>query len=76
VGAPPDGVDPDDHDHYALRHLLMDEVLPAYTARPRWTKMMRNAIASGTERFSAARLVRRYFDEMYLTEAGALDPRV
>jgi|GEM_PF-4041 len=66
VGAPPAGTDADDHDYYALRGLLEDEVLPAYTDREQWTQMMRNAVASATERFSSGRLVRRYFDEMYL----------
>ena len=66
VGAPPPDVDADEHDYYALRGLLTDEVLPAYADRKQWTQMMRNAVASASERFSSARLVRRYFDEMYL----------
>jgi starch phosphorylase len=70
VGAPPEGVDADDHDYHALRHLLMEVLLPTYQDRDRWTQMMGNAIVSATERFSAARLVRRYFDEMYLDGAS------
>jgi starch phosphorylase len=65
VGAPPPNAVVDDHDHDALRALLCDAVLPTYQARPRWIEMMRSAIASATERFSAGRCVRRYFDELY-----------
>jgi len=66
VGAPPEGVDADTHDYQSLRSLIEDDVLPVYEAdRAGWVKMMRSSIRSASQRFSADRCVRRYFEELY-----------
>lgn len=65
VGAPPEGVDVDEHDRLALQALITDSVVPAYQDRDRWTQMMRASINDASERFSADRCVQRYFDELY-----------
>ncbi len=69
VGAPPEGANADTHDYQALRSLLEDEVMPLYAGdRARWTAMMRASISTAERRFSAARMVRRYGEELYSPE--------
>ena len=56
----------DEHDLRALQDTLTSAVLPTfYDDRPRWVGMMRAAIRTAEERFSAARMVNRYHSELY-----------
>jgi starch phosphorylase len=59
----------DAKDLEALYRTLETEVLPAWRDRARWTGMMRASIAMGVTRFSAARMVREYFDRLYAEQA-------
>ncbi|MBJ94832.1 MAG: alpha-glucan phosphorylase [Rickettsiales bacterium] len=61
-----EGEGQDEHDYHALKQLLVSEVLPTfYDDRARWVKMMRAAVRTAETRFSAARMVSRYHDELY-----------
>jgi starch phosphorylase len=60
----------DEKDLAALHALLVDEVLPAWADRPRWTKMMQASIRMGVERFSSDRMVREYFAEIYSRDSA------
>jgi starch phosphorylase len=65
--------DPDDQDardQRALLDVLEAEVLPAWADPARWLRMMRAAVAMGTGRFSAERMVRDYFAHLYAEDAG------
>jgi starch phosphorylase len=55
----------DARDHQSLFDVLEREVLPAFEDRPRWRAMMRASITMAATRFSAARMVREYFDRLY-----------
>jgi starch phosphorylase len=59
--------DQDDHDLEALYAVLEGDVLPAWGDRARWTHMMQASIVSVAEGFSAARMVREYFERLYAT---------
>jgi len=41
-------------------------VLPAWADPARWTRMMRASIRMGVERFSSDRMVREYFERLYV----------
>jgi starch phosphorylase len=65
-GSDGDGSDDlDARDHASLLRIIETEMLPAYADRPRWRGMMRASIRMAAERFSAARMVRDYFDRLY-----------
>jgi len=49
----------------ALHRTLLEEVMPTYENRPRWTRMMQSAIATAKQGFSAERMVLQYYDELY-----------
>ena len=56
----------DEHDLRALQLILTSEVLPTfYEDRARWVSMMRSAVQTGEERFSARLMVERYHSELY-----------
>ena len=57
----------DEKDMRALYDTIEHEVLPAWADRVRWLAMMRASITMAAERFSAARMVRDYFDKVYAT---------
>jgi starch phosphorylase len=59
----------DERDLKALHEVLEREVLPAWYDRARWTTMMQASIAMATERFSADRMVREYFEKLYAPPA-------
>jgi starch phosphorylase len=46
------------------------DVLPAWADRARWVKMMQASIAMASERFSAERMVREYFELLYEPETA------
>jgi starch phosphorylase len=62
----------DARDLDALHEVLNKEVLPAWADRPGWVKMMQASIAMGVEHFSADRMVRDYFERLYLPGAPEL----
>jgi starch phosphorylase len=80
----PDEAEQDAHDLESLYRVLLDEVVPTYyDRRERWVEMMRASVASTRDRFSAARMVRDYVEQLYApdgdgqptTEAAATDAR-
>lgn len=63
---PPSVAEQDARDRKALHHVLLDEVVPTYYEHPeRWKRMMRASIESTREQFSAARMVREYYERLY-----------
>jgi starch phosphorylase len=62
TGAP----DQDHRDAAALYDVLERDVLPTYADRTRWLGMMQASIAMGAERFSSDRMLKQYFDELYV----------
>lgn len=56
----------DESDLYALYRVLFNEVVPTfYGNQERWQDMMLESIKTTAERFSAHRMLSRYYDEMY-----------
>jgi glycogen phosphorylase len=62
----------DTRDIDALYEVLEDDVLPTWANRARWNRMMQASIAMACEKFSADRMVREYFDKLYLPGAPEL----
>ncbi len=61
------GEDQDQHDLDALYKVLLDEVMPTYyDNRDKWIEMMRDSINTSRERFSAKRMVKDYYEQMYI----------
>jgi starch phosphorylase len=61
------GCDQDKHDAESLYRVLLDEIIPTYyNNREQWVNMMRASIEMSSERFSAARMVRDYYQKMYI----------
>ncbi|ACL70893.1 alpha-glucan family phosphorylase [Halothermothrix orenii] len=61
-----EGEDQDQHDLDALYNVLLKEVVPTYyDNKEKWAQMMRASIESTYDKFSAQRMVSRYYDEMY-----------
>ena len=62
----PDEAVQDAHDLADLYRVLLDEVVPTYyDDRDTWTDMMRASITSTRDRFSAARMVTDYVEQLY-----------
>lgn len=56
----------DESDLYALYRVLFNEVIPTfYGNKDRWKDMMKESIDTTYERFSAKKMVERYYEEMY-----------
>ena len=67
----PDEAVQDAHDLEDLYRVLLDEVVPTYyDDRGRWTDMMRASIQSTRDRFSAARMVTDYVEQLYGPAGG------
>jgi starch phosphorylase len=62
----------DERDLEALYAVLEGEVLPAWSDRKRWVRMMQASIAMATEGFSSDRMVRDYFETLYATEENGV----
>ena len=60
----------DARDLAATYDAFENEVLPAWADRARWVKMMQASIAMASERFSAERMVREYFELLYVPETA------
>jgi starch phosphorylase len=58
--------DQDQRDLDSLYDVLEREVLPAYADRARWTGMMQASIATAEEKFSSDRMLREYFERLYV----------
>ncbi|GFR34962.1 alpha-glucan family phosphorylase [Thermobrachium celere] len=57
----------DAHDAKCLYEVLLNEVVPTYYEnKTKWAEMMRESIKSTQEKFSAARMVKEYYDLMYI----------
>lgn len=57
--------DQDAHDLGALHAVIEKDVLPAWSDRGRWGRMMAASIRMATEKFSSDRMVRDYYDTLY-----------
>jgi starch phosphorylase len=67
----PDERSQDDRDRASLYRVLLGEVLPAYYDAPaRWKRMMVQSVRDTHAPFSAARMVREYFERMYPVQAA------
>jgi starch phosphorylase len=58
--------DADLRDLAALYDTLETDVLPTWSDPVRWTRMMHASIAMGVDRFSSDRMVREYFERLYV----------
>jgi len=66
IGNGYEGNDQDQVDVESLYQVLLKEIIPTfYIQREKWVGMMRASIEMSRERFSAARMVREYFELMY-----------
>src|SRR6185295_4625712 len=60
--------DQDERDLEALYTTIENDVLPAYADRERWLAMMQSSIGTITEQFSSDRMVREYFERLYVRD--------
>lgn len=66
IGNGYEGKDADKVDSESLYRVLQKEVLPTYYRNQRkWVTMMRSSIRMAEEKFSAARMVRDYYNQLY-----------
>lgn len=66
IGNGYEGKDQDKVDAESLYKVLLEEIIPTfYNHRDQWVTMMRASIEMSRERFSAARMVREYYQQMY-----------
>jgi starch phosphorylase len=70
IGDGTEAPDPDERDLQSLYDTLEKDVLPAFADQSRWTRMMRASIQMATERFSADRMVKEYFERLYTARAA------
>jgi starch phosphorylase len=57
----------DKHDLEALYQVLLEKVIPTYyNNRNKWIKMMRNSILSTKDEFSIERMLKDYYNKMYI----------
>uniref|UniRef100_A0A7C5Z859 glycogen phosphorylase n=1 Tax=Caldicellulosiruptor owensensis TaxID=55205 RepID=A0A7C5Z859_9FIRM len=60
----------DSHDLKSLVNVMQNEVIPTYYKdRDKWVKMMQNSIESTLEKFSAERMVKEYYEKMYIQKS-------
>ncbi|MFP4633466.1 MAG: alpha-glucan family phosphorylase [Candidatus Aenigmatarchaeota archaeon] len=55
----------DKHDAKSLYRVLLNEVIPKYREREKWTKMMENSIATARPEYTASSLVDRYSEKLW-----------
>lgn len=66
IGNGYEGKNQDQNDAESLYQVLLTEIIPTYyNHRDQWVDMMRSSIEMSRERFSAARMVREYYERMY-----------
>jgi starch phosphorylase len=57
----------DDHDINALYKVLTEEVIPTYYGNhKKWIEMMKNSILSTKDKFSVKRMLKEYYQKMYI----------
>ncbi len=67
IGDGYEGKDQDKVDAESLYQVLLEEIIPTYYIhRDQWVGMMYASIEMSRERFSAARMVRDYYERMYI----------
>jgi starch phosphorylase len=67
IGDGYEGKDQDKVDAESLYQVLLEEIIPTYyNHRDQWVGMMYASIEMSRERFSAARMVRDYYERMYI----------
>ncbi|MDS1030168.1 alpha-glucan family phosphorylase [Bacillota bacterium LX-D] len=65
----------DEFDAQALYYVLQNEVLPTYyNDQSRWEKMMKASIEMAESYFTAERMVKEYYEKMYMQAAQAKQP--
>ncbi len=61
-----EGENRDEHDKEALYKVLLEEVLPTfYEEKETWKEMMKESINSTYSRFSAEKMLEKYYENMY-----------
>lgn len=66
IGGGYEGKDANAHDAESLYKVLTEEILPVYyNNKAKWAEMMRASIDMSTWQFSAARMVKEYFEKLY-----------
>lgn len=61
------GKDADEVDSASLYKVLKEEIIPTYYGnRGKWLEMMKNSIEMSTWNFSAARMLRQYYEKLYV----------
>lgn len=71
IGNGYEGKDADINDSKSLYEVLQKEVLPTfYENRSKWVEMMKASIDMSREKFSAARMVRDYYERLYAAICG------
>ncbi len=66
IGDGYEGKNQDKVDVESLYKVLQEEVMPIYYKnRTKWVQMMRSSIEMSQQKFSAARMVREYYERMY-----------
>ncbi|MGM0420336.1 MAG: alpha-glucan family phosphorylase [Bacillota bacterium] len=61
-----EGEGQDDHDLFAMYHVLLNEVVPTYyDDQKKWLMMMQYSIKMTHDRFSAKRMLSEYYDMLY-----------
>ena len=66
IGDGYEGKDADKVDSESLYKVLQKEVIPMfYGDNKRWVEMMQASIKMSTDQFSAARMVKEYYSQMY-----------
>lgn len=71
IGNHDEGPERDATDARSLYDLLEKEILPAWADRTHWVRMMQASIRMAEERFSSDRMVREYYERLYVTEPAA-----
>ena len=57
----------DNHDREALYDVLLNEVIPTYYGkRGKWQQMMKNSIESTRRYFAMERMVKEYYEMLYI----------
>jgi glycogen phosphorylase len=56
----------------AMHKILQQEVLPAWSERPRWIRMMQASIEMAETKFTSDRMVDEYFERLYPMATAAV----
>ncbi|QNB45007.1 alpha-glucan family phosphorylase [Thermanaerosceptrum fracticalcis] len=68
----PNQMNQDVYDLKAFYEVLLADVMPVYYVdRPRWTRMMQKSIEMAQEKFSSERMLKEYYEQLYLKAVAA-----